>query len=207
MTRQLAHDRMALPPPITPENGGAPAVRRVARAPSATAFVAKVILAAVAIVIAATLVANAPPTVLVPLAVVLVGGLVASGIVVTNEWMLADRHPARRGGRSRRRYSQPRSAPFDATGTQPGVRGSLEHYRAGARAGVTGVATLGAVSLTLLVLALVAPAGPRIALAAGGLVGLAVVRLSAMSRVWASHREAPSGRAHRPSTRDFPHSG
>ena len=198
MTRQLAPDRMALPPPISSVSGVS-AAHRVARAPSATAFVARVILAAVAIVMAATLVANAPQTVLIPLAVVLVGGLVASGIVVINERMLADRRPARRSGRSIRRYSQPRSAPFDTTNTQPGARGSRDQRRAGARRGVTGVATLGAVSLTFLVLALVAPAGFEIALVTGGLLGLAVVRLTAMPRVWASHGAAPPRRAHRPS--------
>ena len=77
MTAHLAPNRMSVPPPNVVGKCFVPARARATRAPSATPFVARVILAAIAFVMAATLVAIAPPTVMLAIAVVLSTGLYA----------------------------------------------------------------------------------------------------------------------------------
>ena len=155
MTGQLTTCRMTVPPSRA-ANGRAPTARRHAvRGPSASVFAAKAVFAAIAIVTAATLIVTAPQTVTIPLAVVLGSGLVASGLVV-----LVDRQ----GSFGRRRR-----------------RGRLRHQ---SRRSAEGWGVLGAVSVGLLVLALLAPEGLGVALAAIGLAGLMVFRLGAMYGGW-----------------------
>lgn len=76
--------------PRTAETSG---VSRDAR--SASALVAKTVLAAMAVVLGVASIAAAPPTVIVPLAVALVVGLVATGLVAMGDRMLARPRRAR----------------------------------------------------------------------------------------------------------------
>ena len=169
MNAHLAPDRVAVPPSAA-WNGRVPVVRRPARVPSATAFVSTVIFTAIAIVMAATLIAIGPQTVTIPLAVVLIAGLAASALVVAGDRWLARR---RRGGGERHSVS----------GRTNGRRPALPAHdarRRDAAADEAGWGALGALSMTLLVLALAVPEGLRIPLAAIGLAGLVVLRVAAM---------------------------
>ena len=193
MTAHLAPNRMSVPPPNVVGNGCAPARDGVTRTPSATAFVAKVILAAIAIVMTATLVATAPPTVTIPIAAVLSTGLVASTLAVRGgRRRLARRYP---------RHTNSRLAPPPAPGQHPGLaardgydspvptraaawetlgaRGAL-----GANGALGAWAALGAMSVLLLVLALLVGERLGAVLAAIGLAGLAVLRLAATYGGW-----------------------
>jgi hypothetical protein len=141
---------------------------RPAQAPTALSFVMRFVLAAVGIAMAATLIAVAPRTVTIPLTVVLGTGLVASGLINA-----ADRLLERRRNRSVRR----RSAPSRETSRQP---------RADAAVDAVGWGVLGAVSVVLLVLALLVPRELGIGMATVGFAGLLVFRLSAMYGDWLS---------------------
>jgi hypothetical protein len=191
MTAQLAPHRMAVPPPAAPMRSTI--ASRASRSPSAMVFATTITFAAIAVVMAAALIAISPRTVTIPLAVVFVTGLVASGIVVTGDRGLTGRRHQSGGDR--------RPAPPDATGQPPGGQAHIER-RADVPACASGWATLGGVSVTLLVLALVAPAGLRVALTAAGLVGLGAFRLGAMSGGWMSRGAGWSVRAEAPPALD-----
>jgi hypothetical protein len=176
MTRQLTSHRMALPPPPVAERGRTASPRRLADTPSAATFVAKVIFAAIAIVMAAALIASASPAVTIPLATVLVAGLVASGLVVAADRWLA--------GRYRRRRRQRRSVVRNAADQRLDGHRRAEHSP-DAPGGARGWGALAAVSVALLLLATVVPEGPGIAMSAIGLAGLLVFRLATMYDGWA----------------------
>ena len=167
MYARLAPNRMPLPPPsIAQKRTRAPAGRRATRMPSATAFVFKIVLSAIAIVMAAVVIATAPPTVLIPLATALVAGLAATALLIRGDRGLSERRRSRRG------------APHNGSaGHDRGERGR------DAPAG-EGWGALAVGSAVLLLLALVASEGLRVALAATGLAGLAAFRLAAMYGGW-----------------------
>lgn len=145
---------------------------RTAREPSALSFVVKVILAALGIAMAATVIVTAPRSVTIPLAVALGTGLVAGGLIKA-----ADRFLERRRHRTTRR----RSVMSRETSHQP---------RADAAADAVGWGVLGVVSVVLLVLALLVPRELGIGMAAVGVAGLLVFRLSAMYGDWLSRGTA-----------------
>jgi small-conductance mechanosensitive channel len=188
MTAHLEPNRMPVPPPSVVRNGRAPARGRAVHAPSARAFVAKIMFSAFVIVMAATLMATAPRTVTIPVAIVLGTGLVASTLTVTGDQWLA-----RQG---RRRASKRRSAPPPATGQHPGLA-VRDDYDPDAPRRVAGWGALAAMSVSLLVVALVVGQRLGAVLAAAGLAGLAVFRLAAMYGGWVRRSailaESPSG--------------
>jgi hypothetical protein len=184
MTEHLAPNRMPVPPPIAAANGRAPARFRVTRAPSATVLLAKIILAAVAIVTVAGLIATAPLTVAIPITVVLVAGLGVVALLVRDQEGQAPR-PRRRRQPSTPAGQIGHSADRPAEPNEP--------------AGGVGWGALGAASVVILVLALVAPDGLAILLATIGIAGLVVFRLAAFRGGWASRGSL------RPATRLTPY--
>ena len=96
----LAHPRShRMPHPLAPQRVRvAAAERRVARAVSATAFVARVLLVAIAVVLAVTLLALAPRTVSVPLGFVLLGGLLVGGLLGMGDALWTERRRGRSSG-------------------------------------------------------------------------------------------------------------
>jgi small-conductance mechanosensitive channel len=175
--------------------GGQPghtARARASGAPSAVTFVAKVILAAIAVVMAGALVATAPATVTVPIAVVFSAGLVASTLVGRRgrHWV------ARRTSQDTNGHT---AAP-DRTGERPGLAPSEGREPAASRdlasaslgatdalgaAEVLGAwGALGAVSVSLLVLALAVGEPLGAVLVTLGLAGVAVLRIAATYTSW-----------------------
>lgn len=78
------------------EIGGADIAPRRASAPSAAAFVTRVILISIAAVMGLVLIVTAPRTVTIPLAVVLVGGMIASWVAVSLKGWLPRGHSSAR---------------------------------------------------------------------------------------------------------------
>jgi hypothetical protein len=152
MTGNLTTHRFAVPPPGAARNGRNPTPVGPASTPSASAFVARVIFIAIAVVMATALIAVAPRTVTIPIAVAAITGLTAGALVMLGDGRLV-RRPRRRG----------------ADG------------RSGASAATAGWGVLGATSLSLLLLALVLPQPVAVPLAAVSLGGLVLIRLAAFA--------------------------
>ena len=144
---------------------------RSADAPSASAFVTRVALAAVIAALAIVLLATAPATVAIPLGAALVGGLATTGLVATRARML--KRPRRRHGVRPAPPGTPRDA-SEADG-RARTRRRAESQGAGPiwQAIVAG-------SIALVMVALVLPAGPKAVMALLGFAGLMAFRLSAM---------------------------
>jgi hypothetical protein len=177
MNARFAPNRMPLPPPILADtHGRVPADRHGARVRSATDFVSRIVLAAIAIVMAAVLVASAPGPMMIPLATVFVTGVVATALV-----MLGDRRLS-----NRERWSR------QPTGERDERRRKAPGRDAGWRA-------LAAASAVALVLALLAPGALRAALVVTGLAGLAALRLAAMYGRWIPYGVPPADRPERSS--------
>ena len=165
--------------PVTePAGDAAPALPRAdsARsgsmdAPSASAFVTRIALAAVMAALAIALLATAPATVAIPLGAALVGGLATTGLVARRARML--KRPRRPRGR--------RPAP---PGTDPAASDAGGSARTGRRAESPGAGPIWqaivAGSIALLMIALLLPEGPKAVLALLGFAGLMAFRLSAM---------------------------
>jgi hypothetical protein len=156
-----------------------PAPRPGQPLPSAIAFVSKLVLAAIATVMGAALVVAAPRTVTVPIGMVLVAGLVASGLVA-----LVGRWRAARSSRpaAPRRSSSPHTTDLrDAAGLRDRSDESMREL---------GWLALGIVSITVLVLALVVPEEIAVAFAAIGFGGLVAFRVTAAWGGWVPHRNA-----------------
>jgi hypothetical protein len=147
---------------------------RTAQEPNALSFVVKVVLAAVGIALAATLIVTAPRAVTIPLAIALGTGLVASGLIKATDGYLE----------RRRRTSRRRSVPSRETSRQ---------LHADAAADAVGWGVLGALSVVLLVLVLLVPRELGIGMAAVGFAGLLVFRLSAMYGDWLPRSDASNG--------------
>jgi hypothetical protein len=167
MTAHLARNRMSVPSWNVGGDSWATARTRSSGAPSAVTFVAKVILAAIAIVMAGALVATAPVTVTVPIAVVFSAGLVASMIVGRR----GGHRLARRNARHTNGHT-PAAEAVDATDAL-GAAGALGAWGA-----------LGAVSVSLLVLALAVGEPLGAVLVTLGLAGVAVFRIAATYGGW-----------------------
>ena len=192
---QVAYDRSEPAPDRTANSnegsmvgdGFAPFRARTTREPSPTAFVAKIMFAAIAIVVVATMLATAPATVTVPMAVVLGTGLAASTLVVAvGRRRLARRYHGHANGRL-----APPPAPgcrHDLTASEGSDRDAPlpavpeETSEAVGALGVWGA--LGVMSVSLLVLALVVGERLGAVLAVSGLAGLAVFRLAATYGGW-----------------------
>ena len=180
MNAHIGTNPRAMPPPVV-ERRHRTASPVLVRGTSPTAFVAKIVLAAIAIVMAATLVLLAPQVVTVPIAFVLVVGAVVSGLLVAGErWAL---------GRSA--LGSARRDPDSTAGAHAGRRSNRPHERRRhPRAGaadwrvLVGVA---AVSIALLVLALLVPASSErlgTVFVISGLAGLVALRLAAAHGAW-----------------------
>jgi hypothetical protein len=180
MNAHIGTNPRAMPPPVVEPRHGT-ASPALVRGTSPTVFVAKVVFAAIAIVMAATLVLLAPQVVTVPIAFVLVVGAVVSGLIVAGE-----RWTVRRSAlRTRRR------GPSSTAGARAGPRPDWMHERRRhPRAGaadwrvLVGVAV---VSIALLVLALLVPSSSErlgTALVISGLAGLVALRLAAARGAW-----------------------
>ncbi|MDQ3997698.1 MAG: hypothetical protein M3303_11875 [Gemmatimonadota bacterium] len=143
---------------------------------AAIVFVAKFLLAAIAIVLGAAVIAAAPRTVTIPIGTVVAVGLVVSGLVamIRRRRATRGRRPDRPGAATHR-PDHSRLRADDA---------SSESMRE------IGWLALGVVSLTVLVLALVVPTELGVAFAAIGLAGLVVFRLLAGWGGWPPQREA-----------------
>lgn len=159
-----------------------PALFREERGPSALAFVSKVVLGSIAVVLAIALLAALPRGARIPLVVA-----ATIGIVVALPVMFAPRQRARRRGL--RPVLSPASAPRGAAlhprgapharldGRQPS---SAPRSLAADWKGLAGVSgLLAALSALLIVLAFLAPPELGVSLAVVGLVGLFLVRLAA----------------------------
>lgn len=187
MIAHVTPNRMSVPPPRVVEDGHVSASTRATRTPPAPAYVAKVILAAIAIMMTATLVVAAPPTVTIPIAAVLTSGVVVSTLVA-------------RSGRRRLARPYPRHANvWSAESSMPGHRsipGASDGHdphaptRAGAgnpagnRGAVGAWGALGALSVALLLLALAVGERMGAVLAASGLAALAIFRVAATYGGW-----------------------
>jgi hypothetical protein len=133
--------------------------------PSAIEFLSKLVLAAIAIVFGAVAIATAPRTVTVPIGIVLTTGLAASGVVaVVSRWIAA-------------RGKQPVTL---RTADDPSEESMRER----------GWLVLGAASISVLLLALLAPDELALAFAAIGFAGLVVFRLTAAWVGWVPDRTA-----------------
>lgn len=183
MNTQLGSNLRAVPPPAA-DRRRASAIHRAAPSASPTIFVAKVIYAAIAIVLAGTLMLIAPRVVTVPLVFVLLVGVLVSGLLVTGDGWRPRRSPRGIGGR--------RSISRDSAHSRPELEsedGRQPEGRAG-RADWRVLASIAAVSVTLLLLALVTSESVGTVLGVSGLAGLVGLRLTAMHRGGMQHAPA-----------------
>ena len=185
MTTRQGTNRMAVPPPEVGKVHVDP-FARVSTAPSPMTFLARVVFAAIGIVLAATLLLAAPQVVTVPILFVLAVGFLVSCVLVTGDGWLVRRlarggapvqTPARRHTDRPRGYSMPEPRNDRRRGAAP--------WRA--------LVAIAVGSTASLLLALVAPERLGVVLAATGLLGLVGLRLSATFGGWGPH---PARRAH-----------
>jgi hypothetical protein len=161
MTTQRALNSMSLPPPTI-------------------SFVSKLVFGAIAIAIAVAASAAAPRTVTIPIAIVLAAGIIASGLMkLLGGW---------RARRRTRAVERRRLAVMAAATTSERQRLSEEPSEESMRE--LGWLALGAVSIAILMLAIVLPDELALAFAAIGFAGLVVFRLTGAWVGWVPERKA-----------------
>jgi hypothetical protein len=173
MLRHIASNHLAPVPPWADTRASRDR-RSTAGEPSAVSFVAVTLVAAIALIFSLVLIVTAPATVTLPLGIAFVVGAVSSALAV--KW---DR---RRRGRHRPRAFSPPSPLRTSADSEPVglLHGASDEDRRG-----FGWGAVGAVSMLLLVSALIVPESIGILFMAIGLAGLMMFRLAAMSRGWA----------------------
>lgn len=161
-----------------------PAHRSADDAPTPLAFISKFLLTGIAIVLGIAVIATAPRAVTAPIGIALAAGLVASALVA-----LVERWRAVRGTQSARRGRAIAVAAAHSGGgrRQRSDDPSDESMRE------RGWLLLGAVSITVMALAIVLPDEIAVAFAAIGFAGLLVFRLTASAVGWAPNRAARVG--------------
>ena len=152
--------------------------------PSAAAFVTRVILIALAAVVGVVFLVAAPRTVTIPLAVVLLAGLVASGFANT----------ARRRAVGERRRSATPSPGVTARGGPPAPNDVRTVDRVGESSITSPWGAIVALSAGFLVLALVARNPTGAVLTAIGLAGLLASRVAASLNGWLPRGPSPTRR-------------
>ena len=175
MNTQHGTNRMAVPPPVA-DRRPTPSLRTTAM-PSPTMFVGRVVLSAIAIVMAGTLLLVAPDVVRMPMLFVLaIGFLVSCALVSGDGWLARRLVPTGDQRPTPTRRHTDRAAPPPAA-----------ERRSGGRRGATEWEVLAAVavaSLMLLLFAIVASEGVALILVATGLLGLVGLRVSAAYGRW-----------------------
>ncbi len=148
-------------------------VRRVG--PSATAFMARVVLTGAVVVMAVALLMAAPRSVTIPMFVALFAGLIATGVVASADRRIRTSRRGRAGG----------AAPSRADDVAP--READDRSRAGrsqSAANGSRWIRVAAAIVSLLVVAIVAPEPIGAALAAAGLAGVFALRIAASRAGW-----------------------